>query len=112
MASVEGHPEDPKQPALTEDGAFIWPGDEGRKRKSVSGAFVVDKFLAPTTIGEPMASPLLTDGSAPMEASVIRIYDEGSPFPPSASSSTLKFGSSGYALYFGGFIVAAIGFFF
>ena len=106
MASVEGHSEDPMQPALAEDGAFIWPGDGGRKKKSVSGAFVVDKFLAPTTIGEPMAFPLLTDGSAPMESQIIRVYED------SSSSSTLKFGSSGYALYFGGFIVAAIGFFF
>lgn len=98
MAAVEGHPEDPRQPALKEDGAFIWPGDEGRKRKSVSGAFVIDKFLAPTTIGEPMAFPLLTDGSEPdLEPQLIE-------------SSSLKFGSSGYALYFGGFIVAAIGF--
>mmetsp|Transcript_1475 Transcript_1475/g.1991 ORF Transcript_1475/g.1991 Transcript_1475/m.1991 type:complete len:433 (+) Transcript_1475:126-1424(+) len=61
MASVPGHEDDPKQPALNMDGGFIWPGDEGRKRKAVKGVFVLDKFLTPTTIGEPMDPTLLTD---------------------------------------------------
>ena len=56
MASVEveGHEDDPKQPALDDDGAFIWPGDEGVKRKPVPGVFVLEKYLTPTEIGDPI----------------------------------------------------------
>lgn len=54
MTEVEGHEDHPKQPAITDDGGFIWPGDEGTKRKAVPGVFVVEKYLTPTTIGEPL----------------------------------------------------------
>ena len=54
MAVVDGHEDHPKQPALDEDGGFIWPGDEGAKRKAVPGVFVVEKYLTPTTIGDPL----------------------------------------------------------
>mmetsp|Transcript_27122 Transcript_27122/g.62351 ORF Transcript_27122/g.62351 Transcript_27122/m.62351 type:complete len:98 (+) Transcript_27122:1174-1467(+) len=54
MAEVKGHPNHPKQPAMNSEGGFIWPGDEGTKRKAVPGVFVVEKYLTPTTIGEPM----------------------------------------------------------
>jgi len=56
MASVEGFEEDPKQPQLDDQGAFIWPGEEGTKRKAVPGVFVIDKYLTPTTIGVPISS--------------------------------------------------------
>lgn len=51
MSSVEGHESDPKQPTITAEGGFIWPGDEGCKRKPALGSFVMSKYLTPTTIG-------------------------------------------------------------
>ena len=54
MSKVEGHEDDPKQPTITSDGGFIWPGDEGTKRKAAPGVYVIDKYLTPTTIGEPI----------------------------------------------------------
>lgn len=51
MSSVEGHESDPKQPTTTAEGGFIWPGDEGCKRKPAPGAFVMSKYLTPTTVG-------------------------------------------------------------
>ena len=51
MSSVEGHESDPKQPTITAEGGFIWPGDEGCKRKPAPGEFVMSKYLTPTTIG-------------------------------------------------------------
>ena len=51
MSSVEGHEPDPKQPTTTAEGGFIWPGDEGCKHKPAPGAFVMSKYLTPTTVG-------------------------------------------------------------
>lgn len=61
MAKVPGYPDDPKQPALKADGAFIWPGDEGNKRKATKGNFVIEKYLTPTTIGEPIPAAVTMD---------------------------------------------------
>lgn len=56
MTSVEGHEDHPKQPTIKDDGGFVWPGDEGTKRKAVSGVFVLDKYLTPTTFEDPLVS--------------------------------------------------------
>ena len=61
MAKVEGHEDDPMQPALRDDGSFIWPGDEGAKKKAVAGVFVIDKYLTPTTIGDPISTECPTE---------------------------------------------------
>mmetsp|Transcript_44351 Transcript_44351/g.50082 ORF Transcript_44351/g.50082 Transcript_44351/m.50082 type:complete len:549 (-) Transcript_44351:23-1669(-) len=53
MAKVDGHEDDPKQPSIKK-GSFLWPGDEGTKKKAVPGVFVIDKYLTPTTIGTPL----------------------------------------------------------
>ena len=60
MEEVPGHEADPKQPLINKDG-FVWPGDEGVKRKAVSGVFVLDKYLTPTTIGNSIAEPDCVD---------------------------------------------------
>ena len=63
MSIVEGHEDDPKQPTITSDGGFIWPGDEGTKRKAAPGVYVIDKYLTPTTIGEPIGISVNGDHS-------------------------------------------------
>jgi len=55
MTKVEGFKEHPKQPMIDRSGSFIWPGDEGTKRKAVPGVFVIEKYIKPTTIGEPLS---------------------------------------------------------
>lgn len=67
MEAVEGFEDHPMQPALNKDDGFIWPGTEGSKRKATSGTFVIEKYLTPTTIGEPI-SP--SDSSAAVVASL------------------------------------------
>jgi len=64
MAVVEGFEDHPMQPALTEAGGFIWPGDEGTKRKACKGMFSIEKYLTPTTIG----TPLVADSGTPLVA--------------------------------------------
>lgn len=61
MAKVEGHEADPKQPKITSSGGFIWPGDEGTKRKAAPGVYVIDKYLTPTTIGDPIGTSVNGD---------------------------------------------------
>merc|ERR1711935_787961 len=56
MEDVQGHQAHPKQPLINKD-SFVWPGDEGGKRKAVPGVFVLDKYLTPTTIGDPIEKP-------------------------------------------------------
>eukprot|EP00957_Ditylum_brightwellii_P207434 15352970-Ditylum_brightwellii.AAC.1 len=56
MAVVEGFEDHPMQPALTKAGGFIWPGEEGTKRKACSGVFSIEKYLTPTTIGTPLVA--------------------------------------------------------
>jgi hypothetical protein len=60
MSKVPGFPDDPKQPTC-HHGGFTWPGSEGKKRKPVPGEFVIEKFLTPTTIGEPLKQVLAVD---------------------------------------------------
>jgi len=60
MEDVQGHEADPQQPSIDKDG-FVWPGDEGVKRKAVPGNFVLDKYLTPTTIGNLIAEPDCVD---------------------------------------------------
>jgi len=57
MATVPGFESDPKQPRTerSDDGRdFFWPGAEGSKRKFVEGVFVIEKYLAPTLVGNPL----------------------------------------------------------
>ena len=84
MAEVDGHPEEPKQPALDADGGFIWPGDEGAKRKSVPGVFVIEKYLMPTTpSGDPITDDV-QDATAPTSTT-----------PPTTNSGSSSGGASG-----------------
>ncbi|KAL7524180.1 hypothetical protein ACHAWF_000849, partial [Thalassiosira exigua] len=103
MAEVDGHPDDPKQPALNDDGGFIWPGDEGNKRKAVPGVFVIDKYLTPTTIGEPVAP-----AAAPTPAEPVA----GAPGGPASRSLKRDAGdySHQFALTVGGLAMALGGF--
>mmetsp|Transcript_18818 Transcript_18818/g.23911 ORF Transcript_18818/g.23911 Transcript_18818/m.23911 type:complete len:372 (+) Transcript_18818:339-1454(+) len=64
MAVVEGFEDHPMQPALTEAGGFIWPGDEGTKRKACKGMFSIEKYLTPTTIGTPLVADSDEDSSS------------------------------------------------
>lgn len=114
MATVEGHDDDPKQPALTDKGAFIWPGDEGTKRKPTPGLFIVEKYLTPTTIGDPI-SP--STNPAPAPAPEDSSGTDPAPAPEEGetpSSRSLMRDSRDYthqlALYLGGFILAVGGF--
>jgi len=107
MADVEGHPDVPKQPALDDDGAFIWPGDEGTKEKATPGVFVIEKYLTPTTIGDPMTNTDMDKDDADMDKDDAATTDQ----PPSRS---LKVDTRDYnhqfTLYFGGFFLAIGGF--
>jgi len=58
MEEVDGHPDDPEQPKLNKCG-FIWPGDDGDKRKAVPGVFNIELYL----MGSAPSSP--SNGSCP-----------------------------------------------
>merc|ERR1712113_588157 len=91
MAVVEGHENDPKQPFLdpTATPQWVWPGDEGDKRKAVPGEFVIELYLTPTTIGEPMpavSTATSTNGDKSDVTSVT--MEESSPTGTSTSSAS------------------------
>jgi len=133
MSSVEGHESDPKQPTITAEGGFIWPGDEGCKRKPALGSFVMSKYLTPTTIGVGIPElSLCTDdhddhgadehdhaepevesppAAAPEDAAPVAAPEESGEAPSSRSLRQTTDNVHQFTLYFGGLVLAAGGYF-